>query len=82
MSNTPAENIDSLKRELHKRSEFFSAILKFLRENGTKTKSEITQHLVDSFQIRKELMDIPKRMEALSMRTGWLGQYLTSIRRA
>ena len=61
MSNTPAENIDSLKRELHKRSEFFSAILKFLRENGTKTKSEITQHLVDSFQIRKELMDIPKK---------------------
>lgn len=61
MSNTSNENINSLKKELLKRSEFFSTILKFLRENGTKTKSEITQHLVDSFLIRKELMDIPKK---------------------
>ena len=61
MSNTPTDNINSLKKELLKRSEFFSVILEFLREKGRKTKSEITQYLVDSFQIRRELMDIPKK---------------------
>lgn len=67
MKNTNAESANSvkieidIKKELKKRTEFYPAILGYLRDNGRRTKREITRYLVESFGIRRELMDVPKK---------------------
>ena len=60
IDNIKSDGID-IKKELKKRTEFYPAILGYLRGSGQKTKSDITRYLMESFGIRRELMDIPKK---------------------